>query len=300
MRRVGALLQRAGNGSTAPLIVLESALAALGWVPGRTVTIDVRWGGGDPAQTRADAKELVALRPDVLVAFPSSMAAAVLHETRTIPVVFADTTDPVGLGFVRSLAHPGGNATGYTSFEISFYAKWLETIKEIAPNVTHVLAIFSPDPGSGGRKALPIMRSAAESLKIAFSARFPRNQTELLAAIGDFAREPDGALLQLPDAVTFPSLHAEIGAAARYRLPAIYYIRDYADAGGLMFYGPDEKGEMSGIASYIDRILRGANPGDLPVQNHTQFDLVINLKTAKALGLNVPQALLLRTDDLIK
>ena len=240
------------------------------------------------------------LQPNVITAFPSSIAAAVLRETKTIPVVFANTTDPVDLGFVRSLAHPGGNATGFTAMELSFYGKWLETLREIAPKVKRVLVILSPDSGSGGRKSLPILQSAAQSLKIPLLARFPRNQTELLDAISEFAREPDGGLLQLPDAVVLPFLQQEIAAAARHRLPAIYYTRDYAVRGGLMFYGTDSIDEMPEVAAYIDRILRGANPADLPVQNRTKFGLAINLKTARSLGLQVPESLLIRADQVIR
>ena len=216
-RRVGVLTEYAPSDRVGQqeIVALASALAELGWVRNRNLKLDVRWTAGSMSRARANAKELVALQPNVITAFPSSIAAAVLRETKTIPVVFANTTDPVDLGFVRSLAHPGGNATGFTAMELSFYGKWLETLKEIAPNVKRVLVLLSPDPGSGGRKSLPILRSAAQSLKIPLLARFPRNQTELLDAISEFAREPYGGLLQLPDAVVLPFLQQEIAAAAR-------------------------------------------------------------------------------------
>lgn len=300
MRRIGVLLQSLDGPGQQQLAALVSTLTALGWVRERTIHFDVRWSDGTVAQTRAGAKELVDLKPDVIVATPSSLAAAVLRETKTIPVVFAYTTDPVGLGFVQSLAHPGGNATGFTALVLSFYAKWLEALKELAPNVTRVLAIASPDPGSGARKSLPVLRSTAQALKMSLVARFPRNQTELLDAIAAFAREPGGGLLQLPDAVVLPYQDQEIAAAARYRLPAIYSQRNALTSGGLMFYGADQLDEMQGVASYVDHILRGANPGDLPVQNRNKYILGINLKTAKALGLTVPQSVLLRADEVIR
>lgn len=304
MRRVGVLIQYAPTDPEGrrEFEALASILATLGWVRGRNLQLEVRFAGGKVAQSRAYAKELVELAPDVITAFPSSMAAAVLRETKVIPVVFAGTTDPVGLGFVRSLAHPAGNATGFGQLQQTFGGKWLQTLKEIAPSVTRVLAIVSPDPGSGARRTLPSLQASAQSLGMRLVARFPQSETELLDAIRNFAREPGGGLVQPPNAVVGPFLNDEITTANHLRLPAIYGSLSGAvmQAGGLAFYGSDVIEQMPQVASYVDRILRGAKPGDLPVQNPIKFHLAINLKTAKALGLTVPQSLLLQADEVIR
>jgi putative tryptophan/tyrosine transport system substrate-binding protein len=302
MRRVGVLTQYFATdlAGQQEVSILTTALAKLGWVRNRNLQLDVRWAGGNMSRALTEAKELVDLRPDAIAAIPSSMVAAVLRETKTIPVVFAGVTDPVGLGFVKSFAHPGGNATGFAQLELSFYGKWLQTLKEIAPKVSRVLAIVSPDPGSGARRSVPTLRTVAQSLNLAFVARYPRNQAELLDAIMEFAREPGGGLLQLPDAVIAPFLHAELAAAAHYRLPAIYGTPDYTEAGGLIFYGSGVNDQLPDVAAYLDRILRGANPADLPVQSPTAFKLIINLKAANALGLRAPESLLLRADQVIR
>ncbi len=302
-RQVGVLIGYASTDSEGQreFAALASALAALGWVLDRDIRLEVRWTGVKGAQVQAYAKEIVNRTPDVIVVFPSSVVAAVLRETKTIPVVFAQTTDPVGLGFITSIAHPGGNATGFAQPELRFAGKWLQTLKEIAPRVTRVLAITSPDPGSGGRKTLPSLRSAAQSLKMRLLARFPRNETELLDAIGEFAREPGGGLVLTPNAILIPFMNQVVAAAARYHLPAIYGFRqDIVVRGGLVFYGIDVRKQMPQVASYVDRILKGAKPADLPVQSPTKLDLAINLKTAKALGLTVPQSLLLQADEVIR
>lgn len=302
MREVGVLTQYASTDRVGQqeIAALASALAKLGWARDRTIHLEVRWASGNRSRARAYAKELVDLKPDVIAAFPSSMAAAVLRETRTIPVVFGGTTDPVGLGMVTSFAHPGGNATGFAQLQLSMAGKWLQMLKEIAPNVNRILAILSPDTGSGAAKTLPILRSSARSLDLPFSTRFPSNGKELLDAIGEFAREPGGGLVLPPDSVMEPFLNQEVEAAARYHLPAIYGTPDQVAIGGLMFYGSDVLGQMPEVASYIDRVLRGAKPADLPVQSPTKYQLVINLKTAQALGLHVPESLLLRADEVIK
>jgi putative tryptophan/tyrosine transport system substrate-binding protein len=305
MRRVAVLTQFVATDpyGAQVLAALMSALAKLGWVRGHNLQLDVRWTGGNRSRARAYAKELVALRPDVIVASPSSVVAAVLHETKTIPVVFVGVTDPVGLGFITSLAHPGGNATGFGNPQLSLAGKWLQTLKEIAPSVTRLLAIISPDTGSGARSTLPALRTAAQSLRLALTIRFPSSEQALLDAIGDFAREPGGGLVQPPDALMYPFRSQEIAAAARYRLPAMYGLPDYVASGGLIFYGPsggDVLGDMPLIATYVDRILRGAKPADLPVEGPNTFELVINLKTANALELHVPESLLLRADRVIK
>jgi len=302
MRRVGLILQWASTDSLGQqeLDGFLRGLADLGWVRNRNLQLDVRWTGGNLSRTRAFARELVDLRPDVIAAVPSSMAAAVLRETKTIPVVFGGTTDPVGLGFVKSFARPGGNATGFAQLQLSFAGKWVQTLKELAPNITRILAIVSPDPGSGARKTLPIMQAASRALDLPLTVRFPGNAAEMLAALAEFSREPGGGIVQPPDAVIQPFGNQEIAAAARYRLPAVYGSENYVASGGLMFYGSSVVAQMPEVAAYVDRILRGAKPADLPVQSPTKFQLVINLKTAKALGLQVPESLLLRADQIIK
>jgi len=300
MRRVGLMIQSAPGDTIGKQTVAEflRALAALGWIHGRNVSFDVRWAAGGAAQGRTNAKELVALAPDVIVAFTSSLTSAVARETKTIPVVFTGVTDPVGLGLVASLARPGGNLTGF-AVEPSIGGKWIQILKELAPKVTRVLAPFNSDPGSGGLKTLPPLRAAAAELNVRLVVRFPKDVTALLATIDDFAREAAGGLVVPPSAVAVSHVSQIVSAAARNRLPAIYTSRiEFVERGGLAFYGATDT-RLPQVASYVDRILRGAQPADLPVQNPT-YQLWINVKTAKALGLIVPQSLLMQADKLIE
>ena len=276
-------------------------LQDLGWADGRNLRIDYRWSAGDPARMQTLAKELIALQPDVIFARSTPVMAALLKQTRTIPLVFAVVSDPVGEGFVASLARPGGNATGFTNAESSLTGKWLGLLKEIMPSINRVAFIFDPKvaPG-GGSYYTKLVESAAPSFAMVPTAVPVHDAVGIERAIGDFANKPDGGLLVLPDATT--NLHREliIALAARYRVPAVYAFRHIAAEGGLMSYGVDIVELFRRAATYVDRILKGANPADLAVQLPEKFQLTINLKTAAAMGLKIPTSLQLIANEMIE
>jgi putative ABC transport system substrate-binding protein len=282
------------------LAALQQGLKELGWSSGRDVRIDYRWAGGDVDRIRAYAMELVALKPQVIVAGASTAAVAVRRATRSIPIVFVNVVDPIGAGFVKTLAHPAGNMTGFTSFEYGMSGKWLELLKEIAPDVRRVLVILDPltptGPGQFGA-----LQTASPSLGIQLSPAAIYDQEDIERAIDSFATQPGGGIVVLPSAVS--AAHRDIISLviARHRLPAVYPYRYFATSGGLIVYGVDTvEPYRHGVPSYIDRILRGEKPADLPVQAPTKYELIINLKTAKALGLTVPPTLLARADEVIE
>ena len=275
------------------------ALEQLGWTDGRKVRIEARWSAGDVSVTRKQAAELVALAPDVIVATGSAGAGLMLQATRTVPIVFVIVPDPVGSGFVESLSRPGGNATGFMMFEYNLSAKWLELLKEIAPGVTRAAVLRDPAITAGiGQFA--VIQSVAPSVGVDVSAINLRNPVEVERSVAAFARAPNGGLILTASA--FSAVHRDliIALAARYKLPATYQERSYVAAGGLVSYGPNFVDQYRRAAAYVDRILKGEKPADLPVQAPTKYDLVINLKTAKALGLAVPPDLLARADDVIE
>jgi putative ABC transport system substrate-binding protein len=275
------------------------AFEQLGWTPGRNVRIEVRWGEGDEAATRKRAAELVALAPDVLVAGGSAAAEVRLKATHTIPIVFVIVTDPVGSGFVESLSQPGANATGFMMFEYNLCGKWLELLKEIAPSVTHAAVLRDPTFVHGiGQFA--VIQSVAPSVGIEVSPIDLREPNQIERAIATFARRPNGGIIQVASGIGAANVNLIIAAAPRYSLPAVYIQRTFVAAGGLISYGANFADQYRLAAGYVDRILRGEKPGDLPVQAPNKYELAINLKTAKALGLSVPQSLLARADEVIE
>ena len=278
----------------------RQGLQELGWVEGRNFRADYRWPSGDLDRMRAIAKEFVDLKPDVIFAGNTPSVEALLSETHTIPIVFANLADPVGTGLVRSLARPGGNATGFTGFEYSLAGKWLEMLKEIAPAVTRVAVLFNPETAPFAQQYLSFIETSASTFGVTANAASIGSISEIEAAIEAQARASGGGLIVLPDTFTFSNRAPLIALTARYRLPAIYAVRGQAVDGGLLSYGPDLVDLHRRAAGYVDRILRGEKPSDLPVQAPTKFEFVINLQTARALGIDVPATLLARADEVIE
>jgi putative ABC transport system substrate-binding protein len=298
LRRIGVMISLAENDPEAQLnaTALREGLQQLGWIEGRNIRTDYRWGVGDPARARAAVKELVALSPDVIMPATTQMLAAVREGAGSVPVVFVNISDPVGTGFVDKLARPGGNITGFTNFEYGMGGKWLQILEEVAPQVRRVGLITNPENPNTALYVRAI--EASSSLRL---ATLPVNNAgEIERAFDDFAREPNSGLLVMPDPLTISHRELIIASAARNRLPTAYPYRLFAASGGLFSYGTDRVDLYRRAASYVDRILKGANPGDLPIQQPTKFELVINLKTAKALGLSMPLPLLGRADEVIE
>jgi putative ABC transport system substrate-binding protein len=279
--------------------LIKQTLQRLGWMEGRSISIEYRYFGDEPALARVAAKDLVALQPDVIVAGTTPGLAAAAQETRTIPIVFVAVSDPVGQGFVASLARPGGNATGFTFFEFSAVGKVLEVLKQVAPGVSRVGLPFNPDTRSN-ISFLPVIETIAPSLGMEFIKAPVRNAGEIESAIAEIARKPGSGLMFLPDPFTIFHRDLIVDLAARHHLPAAYVVRPFVTAGGLMSYGVDVTDLYRRAVDYVDRILKGAKPADLPVQQPTKFELVINLKTAKALGLTVPLTLQAAADEVIE
>ena len=300
MRRIGILLNFEASEGQARKKAFTQGLQNLGWTEGGNVQIEARWAGDDADRTRRYAAELVALEPDVILASPSPSVAELQRITRTTPIVFANLIDPVGAGFVASLARPGGNTTGFSAFEYSLSGKWLELLKELAPNVTRVAVLRDPAETAGIGQFAAIQAKAPPTLGLELSpidARFP---AEIERGIAAFAIEPNGGLIVTasPQAVT--QRDAIISLATRLRLPNVYPFPYWPASGGLASYGPNSNDAYTRAAAYVDRILKGAKPADLPVQAPTKYELVINLKTAKALGLNVSHSLLATADQVIE
>jgi putative ABC transport system substrate-binding protein len=301
IRRVGTLMYLAAGDPDSPARVAAFArgLQELGWIEGRNIQIDYRWGGGDLDRVRKYAAELVALAPDVILVSSGSALAALQNATRTVPIVFVNVTDPVGAGYVASLARPGANTTGFTLFEYSLSGKWLELLKLIAPGMTRAAVIRNPSITSGTGQ-FGAIQAVAPSLGVELTPVDARDHSGIEHTIAGFTRGSNDGLIVTasPSAV----LHREliIALAARHRLPAVYAIRLFAANGGLISYGPDEIEQHRRAAGYVDRILKGEKPADLPVQHPTKYELVINLKTAKALGLEIPATLLGRADEVIE
>jgi putative tryptophan/tyrosine transport system substrate-binding protein len=299
MRRIGVLMGQAADDPVgqARVKAFQQGLQQLGWTDGRNVRIDYRWAAGNVENSRKYAAELVALAPDVIMASGGAVGP-VLQATRTVPIVFANTTDPVGSGFVDSLSRPGGNATGFVLFEYSLSAKWVELLKQIAPGVTRAAVLR--DPATSGIGQFAIVQSVAPSVGVEVSPINLRDAGEIERAVTAFARAANGGLIVAASALATVHRDLIITLAARHKLPAVYYNRLFVTDGGLISYGPDPLDQYRRAAGYVDRILKGEKPTDMPVQAPTKYELVINLKTAKKLGLTVSQSLLARADEVIE
>jgi putative tryptophan/tyrosine transport system substrate-binding protein len=301
MRRIGVLLNFPTEDveGRARLAAFLQGLKQLGWTDGHNVQIDVRWSGGDADRLRKDAAELVALAPDVILTGGAWAVATLQQATRTIPIVFASVIDPVGAGFVETLARPGGNITGFTVFEYGISGKWLELLKEIAPRVARA-AVLRETATAVGSGQLGAIQGAALSLGLELRPVDVRNAGEIERALAALARASNGGLIVTSSVEAVLHRDLIVTLAARHRLPAVYTQRVFVAAGGLISYGPDRVDQFRRAPGYVDRILNGEKPADLPVQAPTKYELVINLKTAKALGLEVPQSLLARADEVIE
>jgi len=301
MRRVGMLNTLAADDPESSLRIAAFAqgLQQHGWTSGGNVRIDYRWGANDADRVLKSAGELLALSPDVIVTSGASTLAPFLRVTRTVPLVFVMVVDPVGAGFVTSLSRPGGNATGFTVFEYGISGKWLELLKQIAPNVTRAAIMRDPSI-SAGTGQFGAIQAVAPSLGIEVMPMNVSDADEIERAVADFARTPNGGLVLTGSAMAY--LHREliVALAARHRLPTVYNDRVYVSSGGLISYGPDRADQYRQAAGYVDRILKGEKPADLPVQAPTKYELAINLNAAKALGIAVPQTLLARADEIIE
>jgi putative tryptophan/tyrosine transport system substrate-binding protein len=300
MRRVGILLPYPDGDADGQAYVaaFERGLQDLGWTEGRNIRFDIRWTGGDPDKARTFAKELIGMTPDVIVPSSNLVTTILQQETRTIPIVFVSGGDPVGSGYVASMAQPGGNITGFANWENTIAGKWVEALHEIAPQVSRVGFILHPET-PGTVEQFRVAKAAAPS-GVKLIALGVHNTAEIESAITAFAAETNGGLIVAPHATTFANRDGIVELAARYRLPAVYPFRTFAVSGGLISYGTNLMLLWREAASYVDRILKGAKPADLPAQFPTKYELVINLKTAKALGLTVPPLMLGRADDVIE
>jgi putative ABC transport system substrate-binding protein len=300
VRRIGVLMGGAGRDPVehARLAAFLDGLQQLGWIDGRNVRIDTRWPTGD-VDRRRYAAELVGLAPDVILASASASVAALQQASRSAPIVFAGVIDPVGAGFVASLAQPGGNATGFTAFEYAISGKWLEVLKEIAPHITRAAVLRDPALAAGIGQFAAI-QSVASSSAVELSAIDTRDVGEIERAVVAFARKPNGGLVVTASSSALTHRAQIIALATRLRLPNVYPFRYYPSNGGLASYGPDPIDQYKRAAGYVDRILKGENPADLPVQAPTRYELVVNLKTARALGLELPATLLARADEVIE
>jgi len=301
-RRIGVLIGFAESNPDVQswFAAFRGALAKLGWTEGRNIRIELRWAGDDPDRMKTFAKELVDLRPDAILSVTTPVTDALVRETKTIPIVIVTVTDPISSGFVTSLGHPGGNVTGFALYEPGMGGKWVELLKQIAPSVTRVALLFNPATTVPVKFYMPSIEAAASSFAIQASTAPVHSKEEIEGGIAALGGNPGAGLIVLPDAFTTINRDLIIALAARYRVPAIYFIRSFADSGGLISYGPDVAQQYPLAAEYMDRILKGEKPADLPIQMPIKVDLVINLKTAKALGLDVPARLLSTADEVIE
>jgi putative ABC transport system substrate-binding protein len=300
VRRIAMLVGATENDPEAPLSLeaFRQTLNQLGWKEGVSVRIDTRWGHGDPDRMGAYAKELIGTAPDVAVADSTPAALALQRESRTTPIIFIQAGNPVGSGLVANLARPGGNLTGFTNYVPSMGGKWLELLKEVAPRLTRVAALFNPKTHTG--QYWDVLEAATQSLGVTFGKAAVEDDGGIARALEALAGEPAGGLIVMPDSFTMSHREFIVALAAQHRVPTVYPFRVFPAQGGLMSYGMNRVGVYRDAASYVDRVLRGEKPGDLPVQAPTTFELVINLKTAKALGVDVPWFLQQRADEVIE
>ena len=301
MRRIGIILAAAADDVEfqARVGAFLQALGQSGWSIGRNMRIDTRWATANAAEIRRHAAELAALAPDVILAHGASTVGPLLQATRSVPIVFPVVSDPVAAGYIDSLARPGGNATGFMNYEYSLSAKWLELLKEIAPGVTRVAVLRNPATPTGPAQ-FGVIQSVAPSLRVELSPVNMRDAPEIERAVAAFARSPNDGLIVTAGGVAAVHRDLIVSLAARHKLPAVYFDRSFPAAGGLISYGPDLVDQYRQAASYVDRILKGEKPADLPVQAPTKYEIVLNLKTAKALGLVVPPSVLARADEVIE
>jgi putative tryptophan/tyrosine transport system substrate-binding protein len=302
IRRIGVLIgyEESDPAVQSYLAAFRGALAKLGWTDGSNLRIELRWGAADLDRVKTFAKELVALRPDAILGATTPVISALAHETQTIPIVFAVVADPIGNGFAASLAHPGGNVTGFTALDSALGGKWVGLLKEIAPRTVRVALLFNPATAVPLQSLMASIQAASSSFAVQASAAPVHAKDEIEGVIAAQARNPGGGLIVMPDPFNRQNRNLIIALAARYGVPAIYYNRSLAESGGLIAYGDDFNEEFRQAAGYIDRILKGAKPADLPIQLPTKFELVVNLKTAKALGLTVSNAMQLLADEVIE
>jgi putative tryptophan/tyrosine transport system substrate-binding protein len=302
VRRIGVLMGFAESDSEAQgyVAAFREGLQKLGWEDGRNIRIETRWAALDAEATQRFAKELVALQPDLILSHNTPATAALLQQTRTIPIIFATVGDPVGSGFVASFPRPGGNATGFNVSEPTLAGKLLELLKEIAPRVARVAMLFNPATATYAEYYLTPFKAAATSLRVEAITASVRDMAELESVIAAQAHEPNTGLVVMPDGFLIAHRAEVASLAARYRLPAVYPFRFYAELGGLLSYGVDMTDNFRRVPTYVDRILKGAKPSELPVQAPVKFEMVINLKTAKVLGLDVPLQLQQRADEVIE
>jgi putative ABC transport system substrate-binding protein len=302
-RLVGMLMDTAADNSDgqARVAAFRQQLEELGWVEGRNLRIELRWGGGDADRVRSEAAELVGLTPDVLFAYANAELRPLSQATRKIPIVFVGASSPIEDGYVTSYAHPGGNVTGFTQYEPSMAGKWLSALKEISPAVARVALLVNPDTAPlHGTFYLGAFAEAAAKFAVQTNTSFVHNASEVETAIAALGQQSNSGLIVAPEAFTTNNREVIIALAARYRVPATYGLRQFPVSGGLLSYGPDTVDTVRRAATYVGRILRGENPAELPVQTPTKFELVVNLKTAKALGLTIPESFLARADEVIE
>jgi putative tryptophan/tyrosine transport system substrate-binding protein len=302
VRRVGVLFGANAAGDVegqARIDAFRQAMELLGWTTGRNLQIEYRWGAADAANLRKYAAELAAFAPDVILASGTVSLGPLLQETRTVPIVFVNVADPVGAGFVNSLSRPGGNATGFMQFEYSLSAKWLELLKQIAPGVTRA-AVLRDAALTSGTGQFAVIQSVASAVGVEVSPVNVHDAGEIERVVAAFARSPNGGLVVTSSALVLRHRELIIGLASQHKLPAVYYRRLFVNDGGLISYGYDLLDQFRRAATYVDRILKGEKPADLPVQAPTKYELVINLKTAKALGIDIPTTLLARADEVIE
>jgi ABC-type uncharacterized transport system substrate-binding protein len=302
MRRIGVLMGFAETDREGQIFVgaFQAGLRELGWIEGRNIRFDIRWAALDAESLQRLAKELVALQPDLILSHVTPTTVALLQQTHTIPIIFVWVSDPVGSGFVASLARPGGNATGFTPLVGSLGGKWVELLKEIAPHVVRAVAVFNPTMAPYAEYYLNPFKAAAASSVVEAIAAPINSMSELESVIAAQARERNSGLIVMPDTFTVGHRADITFLTTRYLVPAVYWSRDFAEVGGLISYGPNFVDEFRRAASYADRILRGEKPSELPVQAPIKFKLVINLNTAKTLGIDVPPTLLARADEVIE